>query len=198
MRYYSPIFDNSGRSQELRSFKYFQSRVDGISGYFESDFWERLVLQVSHSEPTVRLALLALSSIYEAHEYGQQGPSNSRQDVNEALNNNALQQYTKAVAALFTGLSEDKTPLQITLITCLLFIWIEFLRNDSDTAFKHLNSGLRILQRAKSLSLMENVTDNSIPALFERLKTQIAFHGCPNSDFNSNTLKKFQGKISLF
>jgi len=118
---YSPIFNTSESEggNELRSFKYFQSRVKDISGYFESDFWSRLVLQVSHIEPAVRHALLALSSVYEAQEYGENGREKAD---SESRNRNILQQYNKAVGFLSKKLAENDLPLQVTLVTCNLFI----------------------------------------------------------------------------
>jgi len=66
---YSHIFNISGEINELRSFEYFYSRVNEISGYVQSEFWSCLVLQISLKEPVVRHALLALSAVYEVHEF---------------------------------------------------------------------------------------------------------------------------------
>jgi hypothetical protein len=192
---HSPLFNHSQGGKELRSFKYFQSRINSISGHFESDFWGRLVLQASH---TIRHAVLALSSVYEVHEFGQQGLEAPVYDSNGVLmNRDALGQYTKAVTILSQSLSQKQTSIQVALVNCLLFIWLEFLRNDFKTSLKHLKSGLKIIKDAKSQPGLWSEIDASISPLFERLKAQIALHGCPNSDFHSGALVEFIGKIDL-
>ena len=193
---HSLFFNLSQGGKELRSFKYFQSRVNSISGHFESDFWSRLVLQVSYTEPTVRHAVLALSSVYEVHEFGQQGLDAPVYDSNGVLmNRDALGQYTKAVTILSQSLSQKQTSIQVALVNCLLFIWLEFLRNDFKTSLKHLKSGLKIIKDAQSQPGLWSEIDSSIAPLFERLKAQIALHGCPNSEFHSSALVEFIGKI---
>lgn len=39
-----------------------------MSRYSASDFWDCLVLQISHDQPTVRHALIALGALYEEYE----------------------------------------------------------------------------------------------------------------------------------
>lgn len=190
---HSTIFGTSEDSDQLRSFEYFQSRVKDIAGYFESDFWSRLVLQISHTENAVLYALLALSSVYEMQEYRQNGHSNSDCCSDRARNQIALQQYNKAICILSKKLSENQMPLTVTLVTCILFVRLEFLRNDYEAGLKHLFSGLKILQYAHSASPVEFEIERVISPLFERLKTQVAFHGAPESAIHSCAFAKFAG-----
>jgi hypothetical protein len=178
-----------GNYIERRSFYYLRERaIYDISGYFESEFWDRLVLQISHTEPTVRHALLALSSLCETYE---------SKSINQDLNNDrdkfhlqfALQQYNKAVRLLADYLSTSQTQLDVILTSCLVFIWLEFLRDDFDAGLNHLKSGLKILddfrQPATSEALESQHVDASLIHLFGRLKIQATVHGSPTSDFIS-------------
>ncbi|KAF2179900.1 hypothetical protein K469DRAFT_594385, partial [Zopfia rhizophila CBS 207.26] len=53
--------------------------------------------------------------------------------------------YNKAVKFLVQRISELFYSPEIGLISCILFICIEFLRGNYDTAFAHFNSGLNII-----------------------------------------------------
>ena len=191
---YASVFDTAADGSELRCFEYFQSRVNEISGYVESDFWNRLVLQVSLREPTVRYALLALSSLYQIYGDQKQGIQPDPRELHVALHREALRQYTRAVGSLSKKLLEDRSSFQVALITCLLFIWLEFLRNDYAAGLQHLNSGFNILQDVQSEPNSIGDIDPTIVPLFERVKTQVALHGCPQSDFSSMSLVHYPGK----
>ena len=158
--------------------------MQDVSGYFESEFWDYLVLQVSHTEPTVRHALLALSSIYESSEANELAQEASAGPVNTF----ALQQYTKAVRLLGIDLSTRRSP-HLVLMSCLIFIWFEFLQDNLDTALNHLKSGLQILQDLRQSSDPQNI-DGSLVRLYARLHIQATTHGSPTSDYNSNPPNK--------
>lgn len=109
----------------------------------------------------------------------------------------------KAVKLLAGHMLEDRLPRQVVLTCCLLFVWLEFLRNDFDAGLTHLKSGLRILlemeQEQKqqlhapvsysgSVPTLQDV-DGTISHMFTRLQIQAAIHGYPTSDFNSTPLR---------
>ena len=176
---------------ECRSFQYFQTRTAQVmSGYFEVDFWNHLVLQVCHVEPAVHHALVALSSLYEAYELnGAELKEISTSEV-EPHTRFGFQQYTIAVGLLTTENSTNQPSLQGVLISCILFVWIEFLQGNINIALKHLQGGLHILaglqQRSNTLKV-----DAALPRLLRRLHTQARFHGSPNSDFNTNMSEEY-------
>lgn len=192
---YSHLFNVSGEVNELRSFQYFQSRINEISGYAQSDFWSSLVFQVSLKETAVRHALLALSASYEVHEFGQRGLEPFNHVLHQSLKHQISRQYTKAVAVLSKNLSEDRPSLQATLITCLLFIWLEFLRNDFNAGLLHLKSGFQILRDSRSRQDLGSKVDPNISSLFDHLKIQVALHGYPNSDLGSGVLSTYAGEF---
>jgi hypothetical protein len=93
---YIPCSDIPGDAKERHSFYYFRTKTVGdITGIFASEFWNRLVLTVSHSEPTVRHALLALSSIHESYELRRLQDSLNLVQRNEF----AMQQYSMYLSA---------------------------------------------------------------------------------------------------
>jgi hypothetical protein len=187
---YSPSLDIPDDVNERRSFFYFRSRtVPDISGCFESEFWDGLIPQVSQAEPAVRHALLALSSLYEAYEFNGKPHRDLNCNLAERLTRFALHQYTKAVGLLADRLSTDQPSFQAILISCLIFVWIEFLQHNLDTALRHLQSGLQILKDLQQSSDQPRI-DASLPRLFTRLHTQARLHGSPTSNFNSSTSEK--------
>ncbi|KAK4943541.1 hypothetical protein LTR10_016835 [Elasticomyces elasticus] len=95
-----------------------------------------------------------------------------------------LQQYTKAIALLTSDVPRDPPSLQKVLISCILFVWIEFLQDDIDKALHHLKAGLRILDNVQQQA-SERRIDPCLPRLFRRLHIMGRLHGSPTSDFNS-------------
>jgi hypothetical protein len=138
-------FDLIGEPNERRSFHHFRIRTaDDLSGCFDSNFWNRLVLQLSHSEPAIKHALIALGA---AHESYQAGKVNSF--TNPCL---ALQQYNRAISSLSQQLSNpSRRATEVTLICCIIFICFESVRGNYDAALSHLKSGMDIL-KSKNLA----------------------------------------------
>ena len=173
---------------ERRGFCYIRERaIYDISGYFESEFWDRLLLQISHAEPAVRHALLSLSSFCEIYE--SQTLALGRGKPQEQL---ALQQYNKAVGLLADYLSASQPQLDVILTACLVFVWLEFMRNDLDAGLRHLKGGLKILddfrRPNKSLTFSSQLIDASLLSLFSRLRIQATVYGSPTLEFISEGL----------
>ncbi|KAI0835935.1 hypothetical protein F5Y06DRAFT_288765 [Hypoxylon sp. FL0890] len=161
-----------------------------VSRNFESHFWGRLVLQASKEYPTVQYALDAVSALYKVYMMMEHATHRSQGVLDTPTTRSALVSYNKAVKLISKDLSTGTTPLNAVLICCLLFVWLEFLRNDFATGLKHLQSGLAILHdmHTRSSSAFTAI-DESIPHIFSRLQVQATLHGCPSSDFNSSPTK---------
>lgn len=134
----SPTFKHSGSERETRSFQFFYERtVPSLAGYCGSEFWTRLVLQVSQHEASVWHALIALGSLHESFEKDQQIPSFcfTRQGQDEF----AIQEYVTAIRSLLRPSNSSSydspsdaagdTPRNLTvdvwLISCILFVCFE-------------------------------------------------------------------------
>ena len=65
-----PLVDFIEDEKEYWYFDFFRTRTAPmLSGYFDSDSWSRLVVQISHCEPTVRHAIMAVSFLHERSEH---------------------------------------------------------------------------------------------------------------------------------
>ncbi|KAJ4362442.1 hypothetical protein N0V83_010535 [Neocucurbitaria cava] len=100
---------------------------------------------MAHSEPAVRHALIALGYLYQT-ESGSMKHARSRF---AAYNNPKilLAHYNKSVRCLVDRIAEPSCPQEITLVTCILFVCIEFMRGNYLTGFEHLTNGLRIISQ---------------------------------------------------
>lgn len=172
-----------GTYAEQRSFCYLRERaIYDISGYFQSEFWDRLVLQISHTEPVLRHALMALSSLCETYE------SQDLKNINDTSRGRfALKHYNRAVRLLGAHLSTSQPQLEVILTSCLVFVWLEFIRNDFHAGLNHLKGGLKILedfrQPNKSFGSTPQHIDASLIHLFSQLKIQATVYGSPTSEF---------------
>ncbi|PYI11908.1 hypothetical protein BO78DRAFT_392596 [Aspergillus sclerotiicarbonarius CBS 121057] len=140
------------------------------SGYFDDDFWLRLVHQVTEAEPAVRHAAIALSALhcnFERNSTGQ-GTVDSRLP---------LQQCVKAISSLRQQLAGGGLPsrvnMEITLVTCVLFVSFMFLQGDTHSACCHLRGGLKLLKEWKGTDLSGYSTTGAVlMKVFARLQLQ--------------------------
>ena len=168
---------------ERRSLHYLHTHAsEKISTYFEGEFW-CYSLHASQSEPSIHHALVAVSSFYEAHELSLIPTIPTSADRCQYLTTFALHQYTKAISLLSKSTGSSLPTPQVVLISCLIFIWLELLQDNVDTALGHLRSGLLILSHQLQISGSGDF-DGSLVRLFVRLHTQATLHGSATSDFD--------------
>lgn len=105
-----------------------------LSGPTDSYFWTHLVMQFSHFEPTMRHAVLSISSLYE--EFAR-GSRITRQICGSTF---AVRHYNSAIKQVKSASDE-----QTVLVLCVLFICIEYLQGDFDAALQHSRHGIMIL-----------------------------------------------------
>lgn len=168
-----------------------------MPGNFEPYFWDALVLQFSHTYPTVQQSLSALGVIYEEHERSNAGLTDTTR-----ASDHALQQYTKAVKTLVEYLSSESQDPRVALISCLIFVWIEFLQKNMDSGFQHLNSGLKILTdlrkfRPVNTSSYSNQCDagdilGTLIRSFTRLRVQAAIHGSTSAGLTTSSTRSME------
>ncbi|KAK3352523.1 C6 zinc finger domain protein [Lasiosphaeria hispida] len=139
--------------EENGYFEWFRSRAARkLPGTFFSDFWRTLLVQATVQEPAVLHAVLALSAAHkrgpaEAHLTEKSGT------VMDSQERFMLQQYVKAIGYLQPHFSaKDRASSRVALITCFVFICLDFLRSHFESAQVHLQNGLRILGETHLLS----------------------------------------------
>jgi hypothetical protein len=128
---------------------YHQRARPVLSSTFDSEFWSRTTIQMACSEPAVRHALIALGYLYKT-ETGSL--KNARLSfVGQQESGILIRHYNKAVRCLVDRINEASYTPEIGLVTCLLFVCIEYLRGNYHTAFTHLTNGLKILHEPRKL-----------------------------------------------
>lgn len=185
----------SGTEEEWY-FEWFKCRTAiKLPGSFVSSFWNTLLFQASVKEPAVLHAVLALSSVHRRGTIGA-GTQRKTQDILDNQEQLTLQHYVKAMNHLKPHLStKDKESFRVALITCVVFVCLEFLRGHFETAQIHLQNGLKVLGDMQMLSKgndriirlrsCRELTDEWIVEAFSRLYLQVELfrhayrHPCP-------------------
>ncbi|RAK85514.1 C6 zinc finger domain protein [Aspergillus costaricaensis CBS 115574] len=131
---------------EQRSFAYFQHQsMPAFLGWFDSSLWQKLLIQLSHAEPAVYHAAVALSAVHQDAE--KKGMPLAREDLDNTWHRFALEQAGRSISLLNARrTSQDPCLREVTLLCCLLFTLFELLRGRYDDAFRHLHGGIHILK----------------------------------------------------
>lgn len=117
-----------------------QNLAAKLDGEFDSNFWGKLVLQLSHYEPSIRHAVSAISVIYHDVESSLRHPAGYIH-----ANPEAQQEWNTAVRSLSARIQAHPHSNLVPLVCCLLFTCIEFLRGNVESSLLHVQSGFNIL-----------------------------------------------------
>lgn len=130
---------------EQHSFEWFLKRsAVKLPGAFKADSWISLLFQASTTEAAVRHAVLALSS---AHQEEVRGFGSLGSECNDEVSLFTVKQYSKAISNLQPSITKGAaTSDQISLISCVLFAYMEFLRGHYNKGFLHLQYGVCLLE----------------------------------------------------
>ena len=182
--------------QEGQYFQVFRTHTASeLSGFFDSDFWTRSVLQESHSEASIRHAVVALGALYKTLEKAAESPpgspeSNSTYHTDSVPThyNFALQQYGKALTRMRESLERGERRSQRTiLMSIVLFTCFQSFTGDHKAAITQIQSGLGLLEERRQdarqpfLSRQEDIVEDELIQMFTRLAVQaksydMAFH----------------------
>jgi hypothetical protein len=169
---------------EGRSLVYYRTRVSkNISNYFDEDFWNVLVLQVGEEEPIVRHAVLALSALYEAGENSQLSDLSPSIDRHRHLMRFAIHQHNTAISILLKSINNGGVSLDVVLMSCLIFTWIEFVRGNGNDAIGHINSGLRLL-REQGQPMGARAVFKQAAHILSRVQVQAVLHRSSTIDID--------------
>lgn len=144
--------NTSIHSTELES-RYFQTfseqTAHELSGYYDSSFWTRLVLQESHQSPAIRHAVIALGAMTQSLENAP-GPG-LKVNVIQATDAKHLEQavlsHLRAIQELNNYISTATSPqLRYALISCLLFVCFETFQGSYASSVQQTYGGLKILR----------------------------------------------------
>ncbi|UNI24212.1 hypothetical protein JDV02_009978 [Purpureocillium takamizusanense] len=127
-------------SLELRGMSFYRHVVaPSVGGPVKSTFWTKTVAEVLHREPAARHAIQAISALYEHSSLGlSDGPTVPYEDGRRAVTH-----YNAAIRHLVSpaGPSSKDT----VMLVCILFIYIEFMRGDNESATTHIRHGITLL-----------------------------------------------------
>ncbi|KAM7194988.1 hypothetical protein V8F20_007714 [Naviculisporaceae sp. PSN 640] len=170
------VFYDWASADEVRSFQFFQHvTAPCLSGDFDGSFWRVLVLQICQTEPAVKHAVLAVSSLHEGMMRGMvpYADMGDRQSF-------ALWQYNKAIGYLLDQMRHvDAKPL-VPLLTCVLFVCIEFMQSKDRESLLHLEQGRQILGqlgRKSGNPEIEIIKQHLVP-VYTRLSLTSLMIGC--------------------
>ena len=136
-----------------------------MTGLFDSELWQRIVLQMSQAEPSVGHAVAALGALHEDDEMMSGAVVKKSQSKDYRLF--ALEQYGRAITALRQRLGSNDPQLRVTaLVCCIIFIFFEFFQENYRSAVLHLRNGVYIL--------VQNTGPQARSSILTRLETSTA------------------------
>lgn len=174
----------SGDDSEIRSFDFFRSGIGPIVfEAFNLRVVDQIIMQLAHSDDTVKHAVVALGSLGEQlAKYRSLSPLALDRDSRLLF---ARVQNAKAIHQLRKQLSNRRQQsIELALIACFLFVIFDFLLGDDESSYAHLKAGLNILRRC--YAIQEGVAISTDRALFvaqsplvidfARIFTELDFH----------------------
>lgn len=142
---------------DLRSLAFFHQVVaPGVSGTLDITFWTRTISQIIYSEPATWHATLAISSLYEGFSPRQLLLLDSAYNGGEF----AIRHYNLAIKHTVTRCNRETGSLDVILLVCILFICIEFIRGDVESATRHITHGMSLLDAANSNQQLVSIFRN--------------------------------------
>ncbi|KAK3669626.1 hypothetical protein LTR78_010501 [Recurvomyces mirabilis] len=163
--------------RERHSLNFFVSfTAPQMAGFFDSTFWQKMVIQTSYHQPAILHAITAIGALHEAIIQRAFADEKRKSQAMEF----ALNQCNRAIASLTNAQARSggQAPnSRIALTTCVLFTCFEAMQGRCDSAVSHALQGRRLLQAAGHGSLASTATsvDDDIEQmrpLVERLEVQ--------------------------
>ncbi|SPO05850.1 uncharacterized protein DNG_08537 [Cephalotrichum gorgonifer] len=157
-----------GSAVEREYFDEFRRTVEtGLSQHVSNsdDFWRWTVPHLCLSAPAVRNAVLALSAAFRTYQLAElpHGSSSAPSETEVFM----LDQYGRAMTMLGRADGDAPGTTAITLVCCLIFVYIEMLRDNWPQAICHLEAGLAIIDSAIPLERLLALASPKASAMLE-------------------------------
>lgn len=158
-----------------------------LSGYFNSDFWTKRVLQECHSNAAIRHSVVALGALYKSLDQSSvaihgENAAASRYNSVVAHWQVAIRQYSEACNAMMT-MNDSIAGDGARLMATILLVCFDSFIGDHKQAIVQIQTGLGLLQQYKAgySQTTNNRIEDDISNLFTRLAIQaksydMAFH----------------------
>ncbi|KAI0396853.1 hypothetical protein F5Y17DRAFT_455684 [Xylariaceae sp. FL0594] len=163
-----------------------------LSGFFDSSFWTRRVLQECHAEDAIRHAVVALGALYKTLEKMSESPPGSPSDTDHLDNAGthweaAFKHYSLAIKAIVNSGSHDQAKKRMSLMASVLLACFDSFIGDHRQAIVQIQSGLALLEtlraerRRARFPRPEEAVEQDLIQMFTRLAIQaksydMAFH----------------------
>jgi hypothetical protein len=182
------------RGQEAQYFHLFREQTaNELSGFFDSAFWTRSVLQECHSAAPIRHAVVALGALYKTLEKSNESPPSSpfgeRDPADSAPRHweMAVRQYSHACNALVKEASAETTSHRTRLMASVLLACFDSFVGDHKQAIVQIQTGLGLLEKLRNERRRafhptpEEPVEEELTQMFTRLAIQaksydMAFH----------------------
>lgn len=196
MALYQPGLSLSLDEQQGLYFMLFRERTaNELSGFFDSAFWSRTVLQACHYEPAIRHAVVALGALYKTLEKSTESPAHTtpanrlhHADSYARHWEVAVKQYGDAIGSIgAASRSSDPTAHRTCLMSNVLLACFDSFVGHHKEAILQIQSGLRLLEtmrteRRRAFTPQPDVpVEEELVQMFKRLAIQaksydMAFH----------------------
>ncbi|TGO62856.1 hypothetical protein BOTNAR_0108g00170 [Botryotinia narcissicola] len=185
-------------AKEGQYFQVFRTHTASeLSGFFDSEFWTRSVLQESHYEASIRHAVVALGALYKTLEKVAESPPSSPTPSNQGTSSSdsapthwsfAWEQYGKAVTRMRQSISNNEVRSQRTvLISSVLFTCFQSFVGDHKAAIKQVQVGLGVMEKQRRerkkpyIQREDDIVEEELEQMFTRMAIQaksydMAFH----------------------
>ncbi|KAK1754785.1 hypothetical protein QBC47DRAFT_461823 [Echria macrotheca] len=181
-------------AQEGLYYQLFQEQTaNELSGFFDSAFWARSVLQECHSEASIRHAVVALGALYKTLEKSAESPpgspSGDRDPSDTAWSHweMAVKQYSRACQELMLAHSADTRSNRTRLMASVLLACFDSFIGDHKQAIVQIQTGLGLLEQLRAerrrafLPRPEEPVEAELIQMFTRMAIQaksydMAFH----------------------
>ncbi|TEA10663.1 Aspercryptin biosynthesis cluster-specific transcription regulator atnN [Colletotrichum sidae] len=179
--------------QEGLYFQLFRTHTASeLSGYFNSVFWTRTVLQECHLENAIRHAVVALGALYKTLEQTCESPPGSPSGVVAQRDGAyqhwevAIKQYSEAINSL-VHLNRDQKSHRTLLMASVLLACFDSFVGDHRQAIRQIQTGLGLLEKLRAerrrsfVPVPEEPVEEELVSMFTRLAIQaksydMAFH----------------------
>ncbi|KAI1138773.1 hypothetical protein F5Y05DRAFT_350454 [Hypoxylon sp. FL0543] len=181
--------------REGQYFQLFRERTASeLSGFFDSSFWTRSVLQECHSEEAIRHSVVALGALYKTLEKISESPPSSPSSAVVDFTDNAMRHwevafnhYELALKSILNSTSQDQASQRMSLMATVLLACFDSFIGDHKLAIEQIQNGLRLLEALRAqrrnsfLPRPEEPVEQDLIQMFTRLAIQaksydMAFH----------------------
>ncbi|PWY81602.1 hypothetical protein BO94DRAFT_470027 [Aspergillus sclerotioniger CBS 115572] len=180
-----------GTREERQYVQFFCTQTaHALSGFFPSEFWTKFLPQLSHCNPAVRHAVIAVGALHQRQLQGRLMAANADSRQTDEF---TIQQYNKAIRKFLQQMeSPTDREFDSMLIQCVLFISLEMLSGNTKQAMDHVEGGLRMLSR----HLQDKAADQStfgrdLSQFFYRQNIQLSYFGRQLMPFTATVSNDF-------